>query len=224
MKGKALNIEKILKNTVLFQGIDEETISSLITHLKAKVKRYSKREYILHAGYPTTNFGLVLNGSVLILRDDFWGNRSILGEALQGDLFAETFACNPQIPISVSVVAAQDCEILFLQMKNILGSCTCDIHTHTKISQNLLAILAMKNLMLTKKIEHMSKRTTRQKVMSYLSDCRQNSSSDIFQIPFNRQELADYLSVDRSALSAELSKLQNEGFISYQKDHFKLIK
>lgn len=212
---------KTLKTTQIFQGLEVEEIRNMLGCLNATVTNYDKNEYIYRNGETVKNIGIVLWGNALIIKEDFWGNRSIISEASAGSIFAETYACN-QLPLEVSVVASNNCEILFLDFSRILHVCSSACSYHTHLIQNLMSDLANKNRMLTKKMEHMSKKTTRDKLLSYLSAQYMQTGTSTFQIPYNRQELADYLSLERSAMCATLGKLQKEGLISYHKNTFTL--
>ena len=212
-----------LKTMSLFSGIKEEEILSLLSCLSANVKQYKKEEQIIRSGDKTHYAYLVLSGTILILQEDFWGNRNILSNFEAGSLFAETFACLPNTLIEVSVIAKQDCTIMCLDVTKLLSVCQSVCYYHTQIIKNFLSNIAAKNLLLTKKLEHLSKHTIHDRVLSYLSSESIRNHSDTFKIPYNRQQLADFLCVDRSALSNELSKLQAEGIIEYQKNHFILM-
>ena len=150
-------------------------------------------------------------------------HRSILGESAAGDLFGESYACAPGAPLTVSVIAAEDCEVLFINIAQALTMCTHVCAFHVRLVNNLMHILAGKNLMLSRKIDHLSRRTTREKLLAYLSDQAEAQGGSSFDIPFNRQELADYLSVDRSALSQVLSCMKREGLLDFQRSHFTLF-
>ena len=212
----------LLKKTCLFSGINDEDISTMLNCLSARIASYQKEEFILHTGDLVDQVGMVLSGSVLIIKEDFWGNRSILSEISPGSLFAETYACIGTTPLEVSTVASSDCQVLFLDFQKLLTTCSSACHFHTRLIHNLLSTLAQKNRILTKKLEHMSQKTTRDKLLSYLSAESLKAKSPSFTIPFNRQQLADYLSVDRSAMSSELGKLKKEGILDYNKNTFLL--
>lgn len=212
----------ILCKTALFTGLTETEISSMLDCLSARISSYKKEDFILHVGDKVQQVGMVLTGSVLIIKEDFWGNRSILSEISSGSLFAETYACIGSSPLEVSVVASSDCKILFLDFHKILTPCSCACPFHTRLIHNLWSTLAQKNRILTKKLEHMSQKTTRDKLLSYLSAESLKAQNSSFSIPFNRQQLADYLSVDRSAMSGELGKLKKEGVLDYKKNTFLL--
>ena len=167
---------------------------------------------------------MILEGTVQVVSDDYWGERQILAGFRKGQLFGEAYACMEKTPLMVSALAVEETQVLMLNAHRVLQTCTSACDFHCRLVENLVAILAKKNLTLTRKIDQVSKKTIRGKVLAYLSsEAAQQNSSDI-TIPFNRQQLAEYLAVDRSALSAELSKMQKEGMIQYKKNHFILNK
>ncbi|MGL5256190.1 MAG: Crp/Fnr family transcriptional regulator [Proteocatella sp.] len=217
------NFIPMLEKTSLFEHISTSNIEFMLNCLSSKVVHYKKDEFILYSGDNIDSLGMVIKGNVLILKEDFWGNRSIISEVSEGFPFAETYAFISTIPLEVSVVASTDCTVLFLNIKKILNTCSASCTFHNKLIENLLTDVAKKNMILTRKIEHMSKKTIREKILSYLSSESQKNNSASFKIPFDRQELADYLSVDRSALSNELSKLMKENIIIFKKNAFTLI-
>ena len=214
----------ILITSPLFTGIDDIDLSSMLNCLSAKKAAFTKDTYILSAGNTATDVGIVLSGSVNIIKEDFWGNRAILAKMQSGEMFGEAFAFARLQKLPVSVVAAEKSEVLFVDFKKITSTCSSSCLFHTQLIQNILKILAQKNIMLTQKLEHIVKRTTREKLLSYMSEQAIKSGTNSFIIPFNRQELADYLSVDRSAMSNELSKLRDEGILEFSKNHFILNK
>lgn len=211
-----------LQRNELFRGISAEDIRTLLDCLHPVRHTYDKDTLIWREGEQTRAAGLVLRGKVLILRDDFWGNRNILGEAGAGDLFGEAYACTPDARLTVSVLAAAACEVLFVEIPQILTACSRVCAFHTRLIQNLMQVLAGKNLMLSRKIDHISRRTTREKLLAYLSDQAEVHGTAAFEIPFNRQQLADYLSVDRSALSQELGKMKRDGLLDCTRSRFTL--
>lgn len=211
----------IIKQSRLFEGIEDCELDTLLECLSAKIQEYKKGEYIFRIGEHVPCVGIVLEGSVHIIKEDYWGNRSIIGEMNAGKIFGEAYACSQKSEIGVSVVAAKECKIIFLNVSKLLDACSSG-QFHVRLIQNLVTVLAEKNIMLTGKIEHMSRRKLRDKILSYLSEQSRIHNSPSFKIPFNRQELADYLSVDRSALSNELCKLRDEGVLNFNKNHFTL--
>lgn len=218
-------MEKIfmdLKLCPLFKDIPEEDIDSMLDCLNAQKLTCQKNEAIFNAGDPPEYFGIVLSGSVHVLQEDYWGNRTILTSVQPGGLFGEAFSCAEVSTLPVSVIAQSYCEILLIDSRRILNSCSSSCTFHTRLIGNLMKILAGKNIFLTRKMEHISKKTTKEKVLSYLSECAVSAGTNSFTIPFNRQELADYLSVERSALSATLGKMRDEGLITFEKSRFTL--
>ena len=190
--------------------------------LEVRPETFQKDEYILRAGDRVEAFGLVITGKVLIIQEDFWGNRNILAAVGAGHCFAETFACSPGAVLNVSVIAETNVQVLFLNVKRILTTCPSTCSHHSRMIRNLLSELAEKNLRLNEKITHLGQRSRRAKILSYLSAEAQRHGSAEFDIAFSRQQLADYLSVDRSGLSMELSRMQEEGLLEYRKNHFVL--
>ena len=166
--------------------------------------------------------GVVLAGSVHILQEDFWGNRSLLGRAGPGDLFAEAFACAGVLRLPVSVEACEPTDVLLLDAGRLSAVCPAACPHHTQMIRNLLRLMAEKNVGLARKVEHMAQRTTRDKLLSYLSAEARRNGGSAFSIPFNRQQLADYLAVDRSAMCSELSRLRDEGLLDFHRSAFVL--
>ena len=212
-----------LANTMIFQGITPDEIKAMLGCLQAERKTYEKGEMIYRMGDVIPAMGLVLSGRVSIENDDIWGNKSILDTASSGQFFAETYACVPSEPMMVSVVASEKTEVLLLNVSRILQVCSNNCSHHNKIIHNLLSISARKNLNLSRRIFHTSSKSIRGRLLSYLSYQAMKHGSREFDIPFSRQQLADYLSVDRSALSNELSKMQKEGLLSVNRSHFVLL-
>lgn len=204
-------------------GMDESAIEEMLLCLSARTQTFGRNETILRSGEQVSSVGMVLSGLAFVEREDFWGNRSIFSEISPGMIFAETYACLSQVPIETSVIASEETTVMFLNVRKILTICTSACSFHSRLIQNLLTTLAQKNMTLTRKIQHISLKTIRDRLLSYLSFESFKAGSSVFEIPFNRQQLADYLSVDRSALSSEISKLQQEGILSCDKNKFKIL-
>lgn len=211
-----------LSNTQLFQGINEHEIESLLQCLKSKKRTYKKGEVIIAEGTTTENIGIVLSGLVIISCSDIWGDTSILGHVAPGTVFAEVYACIPGQPLLVTVSAAEDTTVLFMNVGKVLSTCTNACPFHTRLARNLLTVCAQKSLQLSQKILHTNPKSIRGRLMSYFSECAKRSGSQSFLISYNRQQLADYLNVDRSAMCNELSKMQKDGLIEYNKNQFLL--
>jgi len=207
----------------LFAGIRESNLETLLSCLPSRRKTYEKDSYIFMAGDRALDIGVVLSGRALILKEDFWGNRTILSEIEAPDLFAEAFSCAGEKTLPVSVTVTEETEVLFMDYRRIVTSCSSACTFHAALIKNMLRIMARKNIELVEKIEHITKRTTREKLLSYFSEQTRLKKSRIFEIPFDRQELADYLAVERSAMSAELSKMKDAGLLHYHKNKFELF-
>ena len=212
----------VLRTSGIFSGISEEETEKMLHCLEVRPETFQKDEYILRAGDRVEAFGVVITGKVMIIQEDFWGNRNILAAVGAGHCFAETFACSPGAVLNVSVIAETNVQVLFLSVKRILTTCPSTCSHHSRMIRNLLSELAEKNLRLNEKITHLGQRSRRAKILSYLSAEAQRHGSAEFDIAFSRQQLADYLSVDRSGLSMELSRMQEEGLLEYRKNHFVL--
>ena len=214
---------EILKKCPLFYEIEEDRLLTMLNCLGAKVMKVDKKYTIFAEGTPAKYIGIVLSGSVRIMQMDYYGNRSILGNAGVSEIFAESFACAQVESVPVAVVANEPSEIMLVECSHILYTCTNSCEFHKRLIYNLMKNLAQKNLGYYHKIEVTSKRTTRDKLLTYLMICAKNEGKNSFEIPFDRQELADYLEVDRSGLSAEISKLRKEGVLENTKNHFRLL-
>lgn len=212
----------ILKDCTLFSEINSDDILSLIGCLSATMKQYKKGEYIFRQGEDITNLCVVAEGCVHIQSDDYWGNRTILNEVSVCEMFGESYATGKNRTPN-DAVAASDCVIFFFDLSKMMTVCSNLCKFHTQIIRNLLLILANKNRALVQKLTHISKRSTREKLISYLSTQAKLNQSNNFSIPFNRQQLADFLSVDRSAMSNELCKMRDERLIEFNKSKFTLL-
>ncbi|WP_337604125.1 Crp/Fnr family transcriptional regulator [Anaerotignum lactatifermentans] len=211
-----------LASLPFFQGISPEDMTKLLEELDAREVFYEKGSFLVHAGDKITAAGLVLSGEVHILREDFWGCRALVAQIPPGAFFGETYALL-DTAAEVSVLAAADTTVLYLSLNRILAPTGQTNPLFALLSRRLLQIFAGRNLTLTRKIAHVTCRSTREKLLSFLSSCAQDSGSAVFSIPFDRQQLADYLAVERSAMSAELSRMKKDGLLDYHKNHFRLF-
>lgn len=211
-----------LANTPLFHGIKEVEISEMLHCLNAREKKYKKDEIIFRAGTSVSEIGLVESGSVNIVVNFYWGNSHIFGHVGKGQVFAENYAAIPGQELVCDVVASEDTEVLFLSMNKMLTTCQRGCAFHSLIIHNMLRISAQKNLNMSSRMMHTASKSLRDRLLSYLSEQATLNGSAHFKIPFDRQQLADYLAVDRSAMSNELSKMQKDGLIAYHKNEFTL--
>jgi len=214
---------EIIKQCPLFAGIEETNLSALLDCLMAVRRSYQKSELVFSAGDAVRSVGMVLSGGVHILQEDYWGNRTILAHISPGELFGEAFSCAEIDSLPVSVIAVEKTEVLLIDFKRIIATGSSASVFHLVLIKNMLKLLAQKNIMLTQKMEIITHRTTRERLLTYLSAQAIKAGKNRFSIPFNRQQLADYLSVERSAMSAELSHMQADGLISTNRSEFELL-
>ena len=212
----------VIRSAPLFSGISEEELTVMLSCLRAEKRVFPKGSFVLRAGDTADSIGLVLSGTVLVIQEDIWGNRNILSKAGLGQTFAAAYACAIGSRLNVSVIAETPVTVMFLNVKRILNVCPSACSHHSRIIRNLLGELAEKNLRFNEKLTHMGQRTTRSKIMSYLSAEAQRLGKYEFDVPFSRQQLADYLGVERSGLSLELGKMRSEGLLDFRKSHFVL--
>lgn len=211
-----------LSKTQLFHGIQEREIPELFHCLMPRERKFQKDEVIFRAGSPVSEIGLVESGSVNIIVNLYWGSSIIFGHVRKGEVFAENYAAIPGKELICDVVACEETDILFLNMQNMLTTCRKGCTFHNRIIKNMLSISAKKNLNMSYRMMHTASKSLRQRLISYLSEQALEHGSSHFTIPFNRQQLADYLAVNRSAMSNELSKMQEDGLINYSKNEFTL--
>jgi len=215
------SIYETTKNTPLFRGISFADFERMLTCLSAKTATFPKDAVILLTGDTVTHVGLILSGGVKIIKEDAEGRITILTELGVSEMFGEVFACAGVDRSPVTIQAAETSEILFINYKRIITSCTAACPFHAMLIENMLQLVAMKTLMLNQKIEILSKRTTREKLLAFFD--MQRGMAEKFAIPYNREEMADYLCVDRSAMSKELGRMRDEGLIRFYKSTFEII-
>lgn len=215
--------QKNLKNCVLFRDLSDEEINLALSELQAREKQYKKDAVVLTAGNTTEWMSRVLEGSVTIESNDVWGNRTILSHVGEGEFFAETYAWLSDVVVLVDVVANENCRILFLKVKNLQTLSSVNHAWATKLTSNLLTISTNKNLALTGRSFHTAPKSARGRIMSYLNTVSLQKRCKEFDIPFDRQQLADYLNLERTAMSKELGRMRDEGLIRTRKKHFILL-
>ena len=212
-----------IKKCSLFVGIEDSNLGALLNCLMAVRRSYKKSEYIFSAGDAVQSVGIVLSGSVHILREDYWGNRTILANIPPGGLFGEAFSCAEIDNLPMSVIAVEKTEVLLIDYRRIITTCSSSCVFHLALIKNMMKLLAQKNIMLTQKMEIVTHRTTRERLLAYLSVQAIRAGKSCFTIPFNRQQLADYLSVERSAMSTEITKMQADKLIWTNRSTFELL-
>ena len=211
----------ILTECALFHGLREAQIREMLPCLSARQSRFRRGQFLLRAGDRVAFAGILLSGEAEVLQEDFWGNRNLLAAVGPGDLFAEAFACAHAVS-PVSVLCKTDGSVLYLNVRAVFSPCEKACAQHKALSQNLIRVLAEKNMQLNEKAGFLSQRTTREKLLAYLSAQARRAGSASFRIPFDRQQLADFLSVNRSAMSAELLRMQREGLLCADRSSFTL--
>ena len=213
----------ILKRTQMFSGVGESEIASMLSCLGAQMRTYKKGEYVLRQGEHLSDIIVLTEGNLHVQKDDYWGNRSILSQISVGEMFGEAYVAPESGALINDVVAMEDSVVIFFDVKRIITTCSSACRFHTMVVQNMFFAISEKNRKLVQKLGHMSKRSTREKLISYLSEEARKQNSSSFTIPFNRQQLADFLSVDRSAMSTELCKMRDEGLLRFDKNKFTLL-
>lgn len=213
----------LLKKVPLFRDVGEDDIPRLLGCLTARLRSFEKGEMIFSAGQPAQQVGIVCAGAVHVFTEDFMGNRTILTALPAGEIFGEAFACAGTARLPVSVMAVESSDILLINYRKIVSACSETCVFHSRLIENMLGVVAAKNVALSQRVDIISKRSTREKLTAYLSAQSLRAGSRKFTIPFDRQALADFLCVERSAMSAELSKMQRDGLLVTRRREFELL-
>lgn len=210
-----------LRNTGLFEGIEDEEMDTMLKCLGAFTRRYAKEEFVFRRGDRTDCLGVVLTGRVREIREDWWGNRTVLADIGANGMICTDYACSSD-PLDVSVVATEPTEVLYLDVGRVSNVCSSSCEFHNRLVRNLMKSLAGMSMGMNRRLDQLSKRSTREKICAFLSDQARAAGSSDFVIGMNRQQMADYLGVDRSAMSSELGRMQRDGVIEFEKNHFVL--
>ncbi len=217
------NYIETLRRSQLFSGVSNSEISAMLGCLQARLCTFKKGEYVFREGEHIDKITMLVEGKLLIQRDDYWGNRSIINVLRVGEMFGEAYVAPESGSLLNDVIAEDDSTVIFFDVRRILTVCSTACQFHSRVVQNLFFAISEKNRKLVQKIGHMSKRSTRAKLLSYLSEEAKRHNSSHFAIPFTRQQLADFLCVDRSAMSNELCKMRDEGLLLFDKKEFTLL-
>lgn len=213
----------ILQETQLFEGCGKEDIEAMLGCLQARLRTYKKGSFVLRQGERLDKIMVLAEGKLHIQRDDHWGNRSIINIITPAEMFGEAFAAPDSGALLNDVLAVEDSVVFLFDLNRIITVCSSACRFHSMVVQNLFFAISEKNRKLVQKLGYMSERTTRGKLIAYLSDEAKRQNSSAFSIPFNRQQLADYLSVDRSAMSSELCRMRDEGLLRFDRNRFELL-
>ena len=222
MKKNIANFIPILKKTKMFAGVAADEIETMLFCLDARLRDYKKGEYVFHQGEHLNHITVLVSGELHIQRDDYWGNRAIINRISTGEMFGEAYIAPGSGALLNDVLAVEDSTVIFFDVRRIMTVCSSACRFHSMVVQNLFFAISEKNRELVQKLGHISRRTTREKLISYFSEEAKKHGSASFAIPFNRQQLADFLSVNRSAMSNELCKMRDEGLLEFDKNRFKL--
>ena len=207
----------------LFAGIKPEEMQPMLQCIGYHIGNYTKGEIVAFAGENLKHIGILLSGAVDMVTEDLWGNKTMLLRIRKNELFGETFACGEDNQSMVTFFVSEDAKILFMPFSRVMHSCSMACGFHHRLTENMVKIIAKKNRDLLRKVEVVSKRTIREKLLTYLSIQAQHQDSRYFEIPLGRIELADYLCVDRSALTRELARMKEEGLIDYRRNYFEIL-
>lgn len=212
-----------VKKSPLFYGMNEDELYTLLKCVDARQAVYEEGEYLLRMGESLDRVMLLVKGKALVVQETFWGGREELYPIGEGEVFGELYACARTPVLPVGVIAGSECQALFLNYQRMITFCSLACDFHTRFVQNLLRLVAEESVKREEKLNHVSRKTTREKILSYLSKEAVTRGMSSFEIPYNRRELADYLCVDRSAMSSELGKLKKEGILDFKRNHFTLF-
>ncbi len=212
----------MLRNVPLFKGMTDEEIGECLPIIDGKILTAKKDEFLLKNGEEGRYVGLIIKGRGMVIQEDVWGHRNIVNSALPGDTFAEPFSLF-RVHVPLSVIAMEPTVYFIFDAAKIVTNSPESTHNHMVLTNNFISLLNMKVLKLVEKITHTTQRTTRAKILSYLNTCAYENQSKTFTIPYNRQQLADYLGVERAAMTVVLSELREEGFIDFERNTFTLL-
>lgn len=211
-----------IMRSLLFEGLTRDEVKRFLEDIGAEVVRFEQGEYVYRFGETATRMGLILSGSVRVEHTDVWGEVSIISVALPGKTVGEAYSCLPGRPIMMDIVAHEDCELLMIDTQLIMNAYFADRKSRRRVANNLTKLIALRNFELSRRVFTTAPKTIRGKVLSYLSLQATEQGSSEFDIPLNREQMANYFGVDRSALSAELGRMAKKGDIAFRKNHFVL--
>ena len=210
-------------NAPLFAGIKNEDMGAMLHCIGYHISSFSRGEIIAFEGDHLKHIGIVLSGRVDMVKEDLWGNKTMLLRMGRNEIFGETFACGDDSLSTVTFLVSEDATVMFMPFSRVMHSCTMACGFHHRLIENMVRLIAGKSRELMQKVDVVSKRTIREKLLAYLSIQAQQQRQRYFEIPLGRVELAEYLCVDRSALTRELAKMKEDGLIDYDRNHFRIL-
>ena len=213
----------ILKRCALFRGIEESNYMDLLGCLDAQIKHFNEDEYIFFAGDKINRVGVVLSGTVEILKENLAGNKHIIAILDSSHLFAEGIVCTADRLSPVTAQAKEETNIMFIPYEKIIRSCGQSCSYHIELIQNMMVVLGEKNINLNWKLELLTLKGMREKLASYLIKASYENRSNTFQIPLNRSELSDFLNVSRTSMCRELTRMKDDGLIDLYGRSFKIL-
>ena len=218
-------MQELMKNldSPLFEGIEPEDRVAMLGCTGYHIGVFQKGDIIAFEEENIRHIGIVISGAVDMVKEDIWGNKTMLVRTGKNEVFGETFACGSDNLSVVSFVVSEPAKILFMPFDRVMRSCSMACQFHHKLIENMVRVIANKNRDLIRKVEAVSKRSIREKLLAYLSVQAQTQNSRYFEIPLGRVELAEYLCVDRSALTRELVKMKEDGLIDYDRNCFRML-
>lgn len=212
----------LVKKCPLFYGINDDELYTLLKCCAAEFTRYENEEYIFRMGESMNTVLILLKGKARVIQENFWGRQENIYYIKEGEMFGESYSCARTPVLPVSVVTEGPCGAVFLNYQRMITFCSLACDFHTRFIHNMLRLVSEQNVKLENKLEHVCRKTTREKLLSYLSEQAISHGGSDFDIPHTRQELAEYLCVDRSAMSNELSRMRSEGILEFSRKHFVL--
>ncbi|MBN2878238.1 MAG: Crp/Fnr family transcriptional regulator [Clostridia bacterium] len=207
----------------LFEGVTQQEFKQVMSCIRAYEKSYAKNSYIIMQGDRVTSFGMVTEGSVDVIKENIYGTRRLIATIEKDMIFAESLAASGLEESPISAIAREDCKVLFIPIDRLLVMCATSCPFHSRLITNMVRMLAVKNLILNQKLDYLTSRTTRERIAKYFIDTANREGKTRIKIPYNRNQLAEYLGVDRSVLSRELSKLKKEGILDFEKNTFQIV-
>ena len=207
----------------LFYGIKPDELNAMLSCIGYHIGTFKKGDIVAFEGDHLKHIGIIMKGSVDMVKEDLWGNRTMLVRMRKDEMFGETFACGSDSLSVVTFLVSEDAKVLFMPFDRVMHSCTMACQFHHRLIENMVKIIVDKNRDLMRKVDVVSKRTIREKLLAYLSIQAQMQNSRYFEISLGRVELAEYLCVDRSAMTRELAKMKEDGLIDYDKNCFRIL-